>query len=157
MTQPDDATRLRVDITALRQQVKELDRRVTALHLLTAADDSRHVEQAIIDAASAASNVHKVSSLLGGRGLLEALRDRSARLGALDLTIHEEIDALADEIEATHRRVTRSSLLNQTALVHLARQLGDVLGQPEPQTVYTPPNPSISGQNNSPRLIDRMA
>lgn len=157
MTKPDDATRLRVDITALRQQVKELDRRVTALHLLTAADDSRHVEQAIMDAASAASNVHKVSALLGGRGLLDALRERSALLGELDLTIHEEIDALADEIEATQRRVTRSSLLNQTALVHLARQLGDVLGQPEPQTVYTPPNPSISGRNNSPRLIDRMA
>ena len=113
----DVVDRLRVDLTAVSQRVRELDRRVTALHLLMAADDARHIEQGIIDAAGAATDLHKVTSVLGGSGLVTRLRARVDDVDDADLDA--VLADLEDEIDATRRRVLRSSVLTRVASAEL--------------------------------------
>lgn len=147
--------RLRVDLTAVRQRVRELDRRVTALQLLTAADDSRHVEQAIMHAATAATDLHKVAGLLGGIGLVEQLRSRVEAIG--DGVAAAALDTLVAEIDLTRRRVTRSSALASAASAQLDRQLALVLGTPETSGEYGGAARRSPSATTGPRLVDRLA
>ncbi len=151
-----DIQRARVDVAAVRQRIRELDRRVTALHLLTAADDSRHLEQAIMDAASAATDLHKVASLLGGRGLLDQLHQRAVQLG--DDVLRADVDALAGEIDATRARVARSSVLTSAVSSQLDRQLTGLFGQVETSGEYRAPTAAnVRPGSVGPRLVDRLA
>ena len=148
------AERLAVDLTAVDQRVQELDRRVTALHLLMAADDARHIEQAIIDAAAAATDLHKVTGVLGGSGLVQRLAERVEDLA--DPVLARRFDQLLDDIDATRRRVARSAVLTRVAASQLDQQLGQVLVPLEQTGMYS--SPSQSAPNSSgPRLVDRLA
>ena len=152
--QAAQADRLAVDLTAVDQRVQELDRRVTALHLLMAADDARHIEQAIIDAASAATDLHKVTGVLGGSGLVERLAERVEVLA--DPQLARRFDQLLDAIDSTRRRVARTAVLTRVASAQLDQQLGQVLGPLEQTGMYS--RPSQSGPTPSgPRLVDRLA
>ncbi|MDG2111546.1 MAG: hypothetical protein P8N02_02910, partial [Actinomycetota bacterium] len=147
--------RLAVDLTAVRQRVRELDRRVTALQLLTAGDDSRHVEQAIMHAATAATDLHKVAGLLGGAGLMDQLRARVEATG--DPTLAADLETLAEEIDVTRRRVARSSALASAASGQLDRQLALVLGTSESSGEYSGRRRSTGVASTGPRLVDRLA
>lgn len=151
-----DIQRARVDVAAVRQRIRELDRRVTALHLLTAADDSRHIQQAIIDAAGAATDLHKVVSLLGGRGLIDRFEERADTFG--DDELGRELTALGQEIDDTRARVARSSTLTSAASAQLERQLGELLGRPETSGEYRA-HSAFGAHPGSigPRLVDRLA
>jgi len=152
----DLVDRLRVDLTALRQRIRELDRRVTALQLLSAADDGRHIEQAIMDTAAAATDLHKVNELLGGRGLIDRLHERVVALGDLDCA--QSLDTLVAEIDDTRARVERSSLLATASSRQLERQIAAILGRPAQSGEYTA-SPTLPGSDDgaSPRIVDRMA
>jgi hypothetical protein len=146
--------RLNVDVTAVRQRVRELDRRVTALHLLTAADDVRHLPQAIVDAATAATNLHKVTELLGGSGLVDRLAERVAAAG--DADARRAMAALVADIDQTRARVRRSTMLTTQAALQLHKQVESVLGPLETSGVYRPAV-HIGGVAGGPRLVDTRA
>ena len=149
------AERLRVDLMALRQRVCQLDRRVTALQLLSAADDGRHIEQAIMDTAAAATDLHKVTELLGGRGMIDRLHERVVSLG--DPTFARTLDALVDEIDEIRARVGRSSMLTTAASAQLEQQIALILGRPAVSGEYRSSPNSPAGYGASPRLVDRLA